>query len=183
MTTSTAARKRPPTSWRDLETRFDRLYRRALALNETHADRLCGVAGGQCARSRRTGAAPFCCGGNDDFPHNPRCPHLGRSGCTVQSLRCKLWFCDSIPHPNQRLGVANGPFAGFQTVRMRAFRALLLDAEFYGFLVHRGTRADSLDRAAAKWGVTRPKTAAPPRARAASRPASRIAPPHDMTRP
>ncbi len=30
----------------------------------------------------------FCCSG---------CPHLNKkTGCTVQSLSCKLWFCDSV---------------------------------------------------------------------------------------
>ncbi len=46
----------------------------------------CEWQNGKCRRMRLSEDDGGCCVG---------CYHLSRSGCTVQSLACKLWLCES----------------------------------------------------------------------------------------
>lgn len=142
-----------PTTVADLEARFDGLYARAQALGQRRAADLCAIGCGTCARARAAPEkAPFCCGDGDDFPGNRRCPHLGPEGCTVRSLRCALWYCDSVRLGTRRVRI-RGLHAPFQTVALPLAEALVAEADAYGFLVWRGTRAQSLRQAARRWGL------------------------------
>lgn len=117
---------------------------------------LCAICAGSCRRGRLgAGRASFCCGGGEevDFAGNTRCPHLGSDGCGVQSLRCKLWFCGDIASPTVRVMLRDGSRLGLQTADLAEFRALVAEADHYGFLVRRGTREESIRQAAAKWGI------------------------------
>jgi hypothetical protein len=136
-----------------LERLFDSCYERAERLNRDKGSALCDIRDGHCARSRNTGANPFCCGAHVDFPGNQRCQHLGHEGCTIKSLRCKLWFCESIRCSTVLKKVSPGSISGFRTARMTSVQSLVDEASFYGFLVHRGDRAQSLVQAATKWAV------------------------------
>ena len=56
----------------------------------------CDWNGGTCVRMRSVEGDKGCCEG---------CEHLDPKGCTVKSLYCKLWLCDSEPRIQ---GVQNG---------------------------------------------------------------------------
>lgn len=47
----------------------------------------------------------------------------------------------------------DGSHLGLQTADRTEFRALVAEADHYGFLVRRGTRDESIRQAAAKWGI------------------------------
>ena len=47
---------------------------------------VCEIVDGMCYQGRLNGNN-FCCGG---------CQYLSDTGCTVKSLRCKLWLCGEV---------------------------------------------------------------------------------------
>lgn len=146
----------PPTDLADLAGRFDSLYKRATRFNASLSASLCAICAGSCCRGRHTAlGVSFCCGGEDevDFPGNTRCRHLGSDGCTVQSLRCKLWFCGDIASSTVRVILHDGSRLGLQTANRFEFRGMVAEADYYGFLVRRGTRNESIRQAATKWGI------------------------------
>ena len=54
---------------------------------------VCEVKDGNCWRAIEGGT---CC--MNRYPHkeNPDCPYLGENGCTIQCLRCKLFYCKQM---------------------------------------------------------------------------------------
>jgi hypothetical protein len=77
-----------------LEKKFDQLYSRAAAALDKHDP--CKVQNGACFSMREYPEnhvnEPFCCTG---------CKHLKPSGCSVESLFCKLWVCAPIDNVNK----------------------------------------------------------------------------------
>ena len=71
----------------DLEAK-GQLYDILLAIGQQTLDYYnpCDWRDGKCRRMRSSKDDRGCCEG---------CEHLGREGCTVQSLACKLWLCES----------------------------------------------------------------------------------------
>lgn len=148
-------------SWEVLSAAFDRLYARAEVLNARYDENLCAIRGGTCAHGRKQAnpKASFCCAGNGARREaaSETCGHLGKSGCTVQSLRCKLWFCQSISLARRRVPLQSS-FAGtLYTADHDSFESLLQEADNYGFLVHRGSKEQSLKQAARKWRLKLPE--------------------------
>jgi hypothetical protein len=63
--------------------KYDELYARASEILNKFDP--CKIANGTCAQGRDEGCN-FCCDG---------CPSLSKKGCTVQSLYCRTWVCES----------------------------------------------------------------------------------------
>ena len=61
-------------------------------------DDVCEIKDGNCWRGIEGGT---CCMNRYPNKKNPHCPYLGESGCTVQVLRCKLFYCEQMKrrHP------------------------------------------------------------------------------------
>jgi hypothetical protein len=122
-----------------LEKKFDALYAAACAALERHDP--CAVRGGACHSMRvapeRHKKYPFCC---------PGCEHLGAEGCTVESLYCRLWLCE----PLERLHLKRTPQGRVPSPLLKELRRLRREAERWGFQVFRGTKQESLAKAARK---------------------------------
>jgi len=53
----------------------------------------CGVKDIVICRGYASGEKELCCGA---FLDEPSCKHWSKNGCTVKSLRCKAWVCDTV---------------------------------------------------------------------------------------
>lgn len=157
----------PPTTYAELAASYDALYASSLSFGAEKAAELCDIRDGACARSRVSrpaGTQPtgFCCAvacGDPDFPRGGgTCRHLGPGGCQIASLRCKLWFCSHVSAPTILVPLrVGGRVESFRTAQHPTARRLLAEAEYYGFVRHRGTRSDNLLSASRRWGLTIPQ--------------------------
>jgi hypothetical protein len=119
-----------------LEKKFDQLYARATVALQEHDP--CQVRNGACFSMREYPEnhvnEPFCCTG---------CKHLKPDGCSVESLFCKLWVCapiDNVNKQRRRGKMAYSPL-------FKELAAIRLQARKYDFLIWRGTKEESLDKA------------------------------------
>lgn len=98
-----------------------------------------------------------CCRG---FGTIPTCKHLGKNGCRVKSLRCKLWLCESaVPNIYNILPISTyGPCNGFDIhgklwksifyVPSKEFQDIVIDMIRYRFhLKFREGKKKSVDAA------------------------------------
>ena len=67
-----------------MEQLYDVLY--AIGQQIVNCHNPCDWRDGRCRRMRSSTGDKGCCEG---------CNYLNEKGCTVQSLACKLWLCDS----------------------------------------------------------------------------------------
>jgi len=54
---------------------------------------ICEIKDGNCIRQREGGT---CCMNRYPTKEYPHCPYLGKNGCTIQCLHCKLDYCGFI---------------------------------------------------------------------------------------
>lgn len=124
-----------------LNQEHDELYKKLVTLHEKYNP--CGV--------KKKGDKFTCVAGRDgrncnqENPHNSfcckGCQFLGPNGCTIEALRCKLWFCGYIYEK------------GMDPEAKREFDKLMQEAWVYGFFIFRGTREDNLYNAYYKFGI------------------------------
>jgi hypothetical protein len=124
-----------------LEKKFDQLYAQAdQAMLQANP---CQVKAGACLSMREYPEnhvnEPFCCTG---------CKHLGPTGCTVQSLHCRLWTCPPIDNENISRKWGKRQLTPF----FQELRRIKKEAQKYHFLIWRGTREESIARALKEQG-------------------------------
>ena len=90
-----------------------------------------------CGTAVEGAEGTFCCHG---------CEHLGPRGCTVESLYCRLWICEPLQSAHiKRVDGHRRP-----SPTEAALRKLRRMAEADGFMVFRGTKEESLEKALRK---------------------------------
>jgi len=104
---------------------YDSLYNRAVALMDRFNP--CNVCDGVCERHRRQEGKNFCCDG---------CLYLGKEGCSVKALQCKLWICryDLVAPVNKR---------AFDSIMW----GLMIEAAGFNLLYARGSMEDAVAQA------------------------------------
>ena len=119
-----------------LEKKFDQLYAEADKAM-LHANP-CKVIAGQCLSMREYPEnhinEPFCCTG---------CKHLGPTGCTVQSIHCRLWVCAPIDNENISRKYGKRVLSPLFT----ELRRIKKEAQKYHFMIWRGTKEESIEKA------------------------------------
>jgi len=89
-----------------LSEKYDDLYNQIMAILNTN--NLCQFDdNGMCARSRwraansdRVHNSNNCCGPLNGEDVDIKCEYLGKTGCTVKCLHCRIWFCDYVYENN-----------------------------------------------------------------------------------
>ena len=127
-------------------------------------------------------AYPYCCDIPVDDPTaefgSGRCQYLSTTGCTVKSIRCKLWFCRHVRYASS--GGEQDYIALIQSIDMekglsrivlntrfsigitefstlKSLKHLLAEADVLGFLVFRGSMKDNLEFAYLRWNLNEPR--------------------------
>ncbi len=128
-----------------LSDKYDELYKRLDELHKKHdpcqvkkrKNVLTCIAGrdGQSYCTDNLHESFSCCTG---------CRYLGEAGCTVEALRCKLWFCGYL-YEHDFLDPAV----------KKEMESVLSEAWDYGFFVFRGSTEDNLYEAYYKFGLLR----------------------------